>query len=535
MNLSNLFNKNYNNYEREDINNKNYNSEELTQGLKYLNRRKKFQRALNKNVKEEMNNSILEGFTTNNDNDYYKNREVWTHGVKGKNTIDQEVYNELQIIKSIKEKYTIALNNYKSAYNTYINELSKYYSSEKGSINQYFGKLVQDPNTNSKYYITLNGQRRWFSANSYTNCHESVSSLKPGLIILPEGINSYKFTIGKHMTEGEPCGYEGMNIQVDRSTGNSQLISRINKGTTISQSSTYQNINASKAIDGSVETYNQTQKGIGEYLELNFSISKLITSISITNRTDCCKERLTDFYVKLYDENKNEIYNKHFIYTDGSKINVFNINNINVEAQYMKIIQNKNEYLHVSLIDVYGKELLKGDDIIGKIAYVPGDGSIRLYKDQSIYNNRNKDCGSNVVKVGMNIWKGFVLGKPMTKTTTCNVLTFNPELKNKVVQYNTDLINISLLLNDKINYVKDKIKLLAGKSNIEEKYKTQQLKEYGDLYNSLLKMTHKDSTLSAMVEDSKIKNSISNYKFMLWLIGTLLLGLYSIKKLRQNN
>jgi hypothetical protein len=532
MNLSKLFNENYKEYEKNEVNKNNYNTEELTQGLKFLNRRKKFVKRLNNNVKENMANMNLEGFTNNNENDIIRNNEVWNNSYEGTTTLSEQIKLELNQIENLQDNYNNILSNYKINYTKYITELMKYYSDKSNEI-QYFGKLVKDANTNSKYYITLNGYRRWFSDSAYENCDKTVTLLKNSLETLKKPINEYKFIIGKHMKEGEPCGYEGMNIKVDRSNGNSILISRTNKGSTAVQSSTYNNNKAINCIDGNLNTFNHTNKGKGENIEINFGKEKLITRINITNRVDCCKNILTDFFVNLYDRNKNQVYSKRIQYPDGSEIDTFNINELEIEAQYIKIIQNKDNYLHLSLIDVYGKELLQGDNIIGKIGYVQGDGTIRLYENINDYNNRNKDCGGNIVYVSYELWNKFILGDPMKKTTICNILSVNPELKSKIVQLNTDLINLASTINNSIQDIKDKILLVNNKSGIEEKYKSIQLQEYNDIYNKLSKITNNSSTLTAMVEDSKIKNGIQNYRFLLWLLGAILLGIYTIKKIKQ--
>jgi len=116
------------------------------------------------------------------------------------------------------------------------------------------------------------------------------------------------------------------------------------------QSSISGNYIANNAIDGNIQTYNHTQNDNNAWWEVKLPKDIYITEIKITNRKDCCQDRLSNFDVYVLDDNNNTITSKYYKACGDSVIwnNIFNI------GRKVKIQLRDKNFLHISEVNIYG-------------------------------------------------------------------------------------------------------------------------------------------------------------------------------------
>eukprot|EP01119_Soliformovum_irregulare_P006278 TRINITY_DN180_c0_g1_i2.p1 TRINITY_DN180_c0_g1~~TRINITY_DN180_c0_g1_i2.p1 ORF type:complete len:262 (-),score=38.04 TRINITY_DN180_c0_g1_i2:111-896(-) len=130
------------------------------------------------------------------------------------------------------------------------------------------------------------------------------------------------------------------------------------------QSSNYENNKypATNAIDGSHNTFNHTNDGSEEWWQVELeNPQNVITQIVITNRTDCCQERLSNFWVILFDSARDgspssvlqaakwkdhrQIHEQKFTYSIP-----------NVNARVLRVQLCGRNALHMADVAVFGYE-----------------------------------------------------------------------------------------------------------------------------------------------------------------------------------
>jgi hypothetical protein len=111
----------------------------------------------------------------------------------------------------------------------------------------------------------------------------------------------------------------------------------------------------------------------------------------------------------------------------------------------------------------------------------------------------------------------------------------NYSLEQEIKDLNNDLIKYAGELDILLKDLKRKIILTRNQSKVEEVYKLNQLEEYNKAYKELNKELNSDkNTLTAMEQDTIIKNNMYSYHYYIWVALTLGLGMYVINKLRTN-
>lgn len=93
------------------------------------------------------------------------------------------------------------------------------------------------------------------------------------------------------------------------------------------------------------------------------------------------------------------------------------------------------------------------------------------------------------------------------------------DLKEK----NAELLEISNLLNTKINQTQDNINALTEYKNRKINDLDEKMNDYADLISNYDKKTTKTDTLDAIMEDSKILKKQINLKYILYTISALVL------------
>lgn len=570
--------------------NKNENqNNDLIQGKSYMKNKKNIISHLEKKHK------ITEGF---------ENREtLWGKQELSRNTIDQLASKELQEMKVLEDRFKSILSKYSRTYKQYMENIVKFVNDGNSKYN---GRNVKQKD-GAIYYITNGGTARWYSNDAWNKKHKSCSNKQ---LLEIDSIQNSDLKIGNPMRVGEPCGYEMQNIKVGHSLGPLVNVASSSVGSKASQFNSYANNHypASNAIDNNVNTFNHTLNTMGTWWEVVFPYKCQISSVTIKNRTDCCWDRLRNFFVIFYDENKNEVYrenivqektdpNNYFMYgpwiggqkpvlkviqengrvvyliedgrytkmvktnNDGTnpeafyyvgkipqygsinlrnangnykllnKTLTYQINGLDVIANSMRVQQNVADFLHMGNVEVMGREIYSSSDK-GKVGYVDANSSLRVYPNNNTHNTSGT-CPSFIQDIDDTTWNAFERGDDMSPTTLCGIGNVDPSLRRQVGELNNQLIQISEEIYEKINETRAKIGKVGNQNNIEETYFQEQLDRFKVLFNEMGKINKKSVTLDAMVEDSKSKHDVYNYRYVMWTIMAVLLGLITYKQLRR--
>ena len=108
---------------------------------------------------------------------------------------------------------------------------------------------------------------------------------------------------------------------------------------------------AINAIDGNANTFSMTQPELRPWWQIKLIKQININKIIITNRRDCCQNRLADFNVLLYDDAMtlvNTIYQKEALPT-------YVFSGININARYVKIMLNGTDWLQITEVNIFGQ------------------------------------------------------------------------------------------------------------------------------------------------------------------------------------
>lgn len=236
-NLSNIFNNLFSDIKDKKTITDESLFRELDKGKKYMQKRDKLINNMRGNLErieafENRDNASNQGVGDNQppyipEVDYPPQEELWTKGIVGRRNVEKQLEYEMNEMERLEKEFRSSLTKYTEAYKGYMENMFDNYNSEKS---KYYGKIVEDITTKSKYYITKGGVSRWFSKETWNNRHNNSCNNLGKVILLEKRHNEYGFIIGEHMKSNEPCGYEGMNIRVTNAVGESTIISRMGKG-----------------------------------------------------------------------------------------------------------------------------------------------------------------------------------------------------------------------------------------------------------------------------------------------------------------
>ena len=119
------------------------------------------------------------------------------------------------------------------------------------------------------------------------------------------------------------------------------------------QSSTYGSYYPQNLIDGIPSTFNHTNKGTGQWIQVRLSEPIMIEKVVITNRKSSDPDvvnRLKQFDVRLMDNNDKLVVEKYYPNTQA----VYTWDNISRVARTVKVQLRPNDYLHLGNLSVYG-------------------------------------------------------------------------------------------------------------------------------------------------------------------------------------
>jgi hypothetical protein len=204
--------------------------------------------------------------------------------------------------------------------------------------------------------------------------------------------------------------------------------------------------------------------------------------------------------------------------------------------QGLKFVQDKNMLLNM-LNKEKNEDIIEGftggyeKDVGGSLWYGIEGRELIVEQEKDMLNTLNKY--TNTYSATLELYKNKY--SSYLKNLENNKNYRNELLQNEIVQLNNKLIKYAGLIDNQIKTIKQKLKKTRDQSEVEERNKLELLKEYDGTYKKISKiLSGNNSTLMAMVEDSKIKTGMYSYRYYMWLVLALGLGIFSIKKLRNN-
>lgn len=116
------------------------------------------------------------------------------------------------------------------------------------------------------------------------------------------------------------------------------------------QAQMFESYDANLSIDGNSQTFGHTQSMQGAWWQVELPRDIVVDSIVISNRKDCCQERLSNFDVTLTDNQGAVVYTKYFKDTQDS----YTISGIGHIGRTVRVQLRGVNYLHLSEVSVYG-------------------------------------------------------------------------------------------------------------------------------------------------------------------------------------
>ena len=229
-------------------------------------------------------------------------------------------------------------------------------------------------------------------------------------------VGAGEYTVYYTYTDGNACGAtDTLIIKVLNPDGclDPQNLA-LNKPAT--QSSTYYGELASKAVDGDkngdrnggANGLSHTQYDVNAWLEIDLEQQADIESVKLYNRTDCCQDRLSNFYVFVSDVpftskdlnatlNQPGVTAKLFSGNAGSPGTI----SIDAEGRYVRVQLTTQEYLTIAELEVMGcfKTITCETPPVVNVNVVDaascgGNGTVTITKDKgtvSVLNSLNTD------------------------------------------------------------------------------------------------------------------------------------------------
>jgi hypothetical protein len=170
------------------------------------------------------------------------------------------------------------------------------------------------------------------------------------------------------------CNSTGSNsvereIKVTYGGGSSLPITNISQGKNATQSSTVFGGNAGRAVDSVTDgnwgnsSVTHTNSEANAWWQADLGSSFLVDSLTVWNRTDCCGDRLSDYWVFISDTPflpsdtsaslliRVNTWNNHQISPPNPSTN---ITGIGVRGQYVRVQLSGTNYLSLAEVEIFG-------------------------------------------------------------------------------------------------------------------------------------------------------------------------------------
>ena len=145
-------------------------------------------------------------------------------------------------------------------------------------------------------------------------------------------------------------------------------VTNVAQGQAVSQSSTYANASASRAVNGSTNgtfsanASSSTNSNTNAWWQVDLGATYALDSIQLWNRTDCCANRLSNFYVFVANTNISgrsftSLVNDASVwryYSSGQAPSKLDIP-ANLNGRYVRVQLAGTNYLTLAEVQVYGR------------------------------------------------------------------------------------------------------------------------------------------------------------------------------------
>ena len=428
---------------------------ELKQGRKYLQDKS----YMVKNTK------MIEGFRT----------ELYNSKKTGSTSIKQENKSDIEYLRELETKFQSLLKEYQQEYTSYMQSIQSAISKEK---NQYNNSNIQTPD-GSGYYVNNFGVARWYSGEAWDKRNKTCNT---GIThVDTNDLTQLGLTKGPNMGVGEPCGFEGKNINVPTTTLNTEYVGCF--------------ADNSKVI------------GLDKEYGVNLSLD------------ECSQQANTDGYKYIGYHQGNVCYGGNSYPNFGS----------DTEKCIVTGDHKVGQGIYNSIY-----ELNNIDTGLGQVGYVNKTGTLRPYTNNKI-DNVSGTCPSTSSSVSSTTWNAFTKGSEIGVNTICdtsNLGNIDEGGKEKLVSLNQQLINLSETIYNKIISIKQKNKDVNEQIRFEDKYYNKKIQE---LKHSLKQYNKKSniSTLNGILSDTVLRRKSTDIEYILWTtlaVGVLGATIHHLRK-----
>ena len=120
------------------------------------------------------------------------------------------------------------------------------------------------------------------------------------------------------------------------------------------QSSTYQDKIASRAIDGNLDTFSQTQISENSWYKVDLIADIEIHKISVANRLGsyATRNQLPPFTIEIYNNLGVKVGSQHFSGVRSEYV----WEPVGLIGRLVKIVQGQKNYLHLSDVSIWGEQ-----------------------------------------------------------------------------------------------------------------------------------------------------------------------------------
>lgn len=124
-----------------------------------------------------------------------------------------------------------------------------------------------------------------------------------------------------------------------------------------SQSNPSADYPASNVLDGNSNTFSHTNSAANNWIQLNLQTGvRALSSVEITNRMDCCGDRLDEFRIE-WQKNGESSWTSCGTYTyteSGTKRFACDVTSDSMDITAVRIIKTGTDFLHLATVNIYG-------------------------------------------------------------------------------------------------------------------------------------------------------------------------------------
>jgi hypothetical protein len=405
--------------------------------------------------------------------------ELWAQDQPGKDSINAVAAKELAELKDMENKFQKVLSEYSNTYNLYMHDVMDYLKNE-GS--KYVGKTIQTP-SGTKYYVNFAGEARQWSSTLW-NARNPTCGIGDADIVRvgSDNIPSLGLKMGVPMKRGEPCGFGGKNIKVDKYSDVSKFIGCFKDEP-----------NRAMGPEVGVMTYSECQQ---------LARNKNMKYFAMQDGGPYKWERGQCFM-------SNDGYDKY-----GSMDNC-------------QALKGGGQAGGPWGNAVY--ETSSTNKEAGKVGYVTNEGVLREYENGNI-ENVSGTCPTTITSVEESVWDAYTKGAEMTTDTLCALGNLDTAMKQKLVSLNNQLIQMSEDIYDKINATNQTIQQVSQQKGIEAESLNRQLGHFKSMFEEYNRLNKKTPTINAMMEDQLLKEDSSLITYSMWSVAAV--GLIAVIMMR---